>query len=90
MSAAFRWRRRYPAQVTVTRAFIARLQGYTIFDPNGEQLGKVRDFVLLQHYGTIPPRLVGLVVEVGAGRRIFLPTTRVRKIDASKIVTTGR
>lgn len=89
MSAAFRWRRRYPAQVTVTRAFIARLQGSAVFDPNGEQLGKVRDFVLLQQYGTIPPRLVGLVVEVGARRRIFLPITRVTKIDVGQIVSTG-
>ena len=89
MSAAFRWRRRYPAQVTVTRAFIARLQGSAVFDHNGEQLGKVRDFVLLQQYGTIPPRLVGLVVEVGARRRIFLPITRVTKIDVGQIVSTG-
>jgi flagellar motility protein MotE (MotC chaperone)/sporulation protein YlmC with PRC-barrel domain len=75
--------------VTVTRAFIARLQGSAVFDPNGEQLGKVRDFVVLQQYGTIPPRVVGLVVEVGARRRIFLPITRVTKIDVGQIVTTG-
>lgn len=60
-----------------------------MFDPNGEQLGKVRDFVLLQQYGAIPPRVVGLVVEVGARRRIFLPITRVTKIDVGQIVTTG-
>jgi flagellar motility protein MotE (MotC chaperone)/sporulation protein YlmC with PRC-barrel domain len=75
--------------VTVTRAFIARLQGSAVFDPNGEQLGKVRDIVLLQQYGAIPPRVVGLVVEVGARRRIFLPITRVTKIDVGQIVTTG-
>lgn len=75
--------------MTVTRAFIARLQGSAVFDPNGEQLGKVRDFVLLQQYGAIPPRVVGLVVEVGARRRIFLPITRVTKIDVGQIVTTG-
>ena len=73
----------------VTRAFIARLQGSAVFDPNGEQLGKVRDFVLHQQYGAIPPRVVGLVVEVGARRRIFLPITRVTKIDVGQIVTTG-
>lgn len=75
--------------MTVTRAFIARLQGSAVFDPNGEQLGKVRDVVLLQQYGAIPPRVVGLVVEVGARRRIFLPITRVTKIDVGEIVTTG-
>lgn len=75
--------------MTVTRAYIARLRGSAVFDPNGEQLGKVRDFVVLLQYGAIPPRLVGLVVEVGARRRIFLPITRVTKIDVGQIVTTG-
>jgi flagellar motility protein MotE (MotC chaperone)/sporulation protein YlmC with PRC-barrel domain len=75
--------------VTVTRAFIARLRGSAVFDPNGEQLGKVRDFVVILRHGSLPPRLVGLVVEVGARRRIFLPITRVTKIDVGQIVTTG-
>lgn len=60
-----------------------------MFDPNGEQLGKVRDFVLILGHGSLPPRLVGLVVEVGARRRIFLPITRVTKVDVGQIVTTG-
>lgn len=75
--------------MTVTRAFIARLRGSAVFDPNGEQLGKVRDFVVLLRHGSLAPRLVGLVVEVGARRRIFLPITRVTKIDVNQIVTTG-
>jgi flagellar motility protein MotE (MotC chaperone)/sporulation protein YlmC with PRC-barrel domain len=75
--------------VTVTRAFIARLRGSAVFDANGEQLGKVRDFVVILRHGTLSPRLVGLVVEVGARRRIFLPITRVTKIDVGQIVTTG-
>lgn len=75
--------------MTVTRAFIARLQGAAVFDPNGEQLGKVRDVVVLLRHGTRSPRVVGLVVEVGARRRIFLPITRVTKIDVGQIVTTG-
>ena len=75
--------------MSVTRAFIARLRGSAVFDPNGEQLGKVRDFVLLLLHGHQLPRLVGLVVEVGARRRIFLPITRVTKIDVGQIVTTG-
>ena len=75
--------------MTVTRAYIARLRGSAVFDPNGEQLGKVRDFVLILRHGTAAPRLVGLVVEVGARRRIFLPITRVTKIDVGQIVSTG-
>ncbi|MBK6763100.1 MAG: magnesium transporter [Micrococcales bacterium] len=75
--------------MTVTRAFIARLHGSAVFDPNGEQLGKVRDFVVILRHGAQPPRVVGLVVEVGARRRIFLPITRVTKFDAGQIVSTG-
>ncbi|MEZ5118476.1 MAG: CBS domain-containing protein [Candidatus Nanopelagicales bacterium] len=75
--------------MTVTRAFIARLRGSAVFDANAEQLGKVRDVVVLLRHGTAPPRVVGLVVEVGARRRIFLPITRVTKIDVGQIVTTG-
>ena len=48
--------------MTVTRAYIARLRGSAVFDPNGEPLGKVRDFVLVLQYAAIPPRLVGLLV----------------------------
>lgn len=75
--------------MTVTRAFIARLRGSAVFDPNGEQLGKVRDLVVVLRHGALPPRVVGMVVEVGARRRIFLPITRVTKIDVGQIVTTG-
>ena len=73
----------------MTRAFIARLRGSAVFDPNGEQLGKVRDVVVILRHGTQFPRVVGLVVEVGARRRIFLPITRVTKIDVGQVVTTG-
>ncbi len=73
----------------MTRAFIARLRGTAVFDPNGEQLGKVRDVVVILRHGSQSPRVVGLVVEVGARRRIFLPITRVTKIDVGQIVTTG-
>ena len=73
----------------MTRAFIARLRGSAVFDPNGEQLGKVRDIVVILRHGTQSPRVVGLVVEVGARRRIFIPITRVTKIDVGQIVTTG-
>lgn len=82
-------RGRYPAQVTVKRAYLARLRGSAVFDPNGEQQGKVRDFVLVLRHGAVPPRVVGLVVEVAARRRIFVPITRVTKIDVGQIVITG-
>jgi CBS domain-containing protein/sporulation protein YlmC with PRC-barrel domain len=72
---------------TPTRVFIAALAGCNVFDPNGDQVGKVRDAVVALRSGA--SRLLGLVVEVPGRRRIFLPMTRVTRIDATQVVTTG-
>ncbi len=67
---------------------MARLAGTAVFDPIGDQVGRVRDVVLLEH-ATAAPRAVGLVVEVPGKRRIFLPLTRVTSIDAGQVISTG-
>lgn len=61
----------------------------SVFDPNGEQVGKVRDVVVVVRTHTQPPRVLGLVVEVLGRRRVFLPMTRVTNIDADQVITTG-
>ncbi|WP_123370208.1 magnesium transporter MgtE N-terminal domain-containing protein [Cellulomonas sp. PhB150] len=71
-----------------TRVFVARLAGTTVFDPLGDQVGRVRDVVvLIRPKGA--PRAVGLVVEVPGKRRVFLPLTRVTAIDAGQVISTG-
>ena len=72
-----------------TRVFISRLAGIAVFDPIGDQVGKVRDVVVTLRIGREPPRVLGLVVEVPGRRRIFLPMTRVTSIDAGQVITTG-
>jgi Mg/Co/Ni transporter MgtE len=72
-----------------TRVFIARLAGIAVFDPRGDQVGKVRDVVVTLRHGSNPPRVLGLVVEVQPRRRIFCPMTRVTNIDSGAVVTTG-
>ncbi len=74
---------------TATRVFLARLAGIGVFDPNGDQLGKVRDAIVVLRSGNNPPRLTGLVVEVQPRRRIFVPMTKVTNIDAGQIIVTG-
>ncbi|MDQ2837267.1 MAG: CBS domain-containing protein [Actinomycetota bacterium] len=75
---------------TTTRVFIARLAGIGVFDPNGDQLGRVRDAVATLRVGRQPPRVLGLVVEVQHRRRIFVPMGRVTSIEPEAIVlTTG-
>ncbi|WP_213280980.1 MULTISPECIES: magnesium transporter MgtE N-terminal domain-containing protein [Cellulomonas] len=71
-----------------TRVFVARLAGTSVFDPIGDQVGRVRDVVvLLRPKGA--PRAVGLVVEVPGKRRVFVPLTRVTAIDAGQVISTG-
>ncbi len=73
----------------LTRVFIARLAGIAVFDPRGDQVGKVRDVVVTLRHGNNAPRVLGLVVEVQPRRRIFCPMTRVTNIDSGAVVTTG-
>lgn len=71
-----------------TRVFVARLAGTAVFDPIGDQVGRVRDVVvLLRAKGA--PRAVGLVVEVPGKRRVFVPLTRVTAIDPGQVISTG-
>ena len=60
-----------------------------MLDPNGEQVGKVRDVVIQNRSSNRPPRVKGLVVELFALRRIFFPIERVRSIDAHQVIVSG-
>jgi len=71
------------------RVYVARLAGLPVYDPNGDQVGKVRDMVAMMRQGDQPPRVLGLVVEVFTRRRIFLPMTRVTSVDVGHVITTG-
>jgi flagellar motility protein MotE (MotC chaperone)/sporulation protein YlmC with PRC-barrel domain len=69
--------------------FVARLAGVAVFDPNGDQIGRVRDVVVALRIGRQPPRVIGLVVEVQPRRRVFVPIGRVTAIEADAVVITG-
>ncbi|MGW7664235.1 magnesium transporter MgtE N-terminal domain-containing protein [Streptomyces sp. NPDC054756] len=73
----------------VPRIFVSHLAGVAVFDPNGDQVGRVRDLVVMLRVGWRPPRLLGLVVELSTRRRIFLPMTRVTSIESGQVITTG-
>jgi CBS domain-containing protein len=60
-----------------------------MLDPNGEQVGKVRDVVIQNRSGNRAPRVKGLVVELFALRRIFFPMERVHSIDAHQVIISG-
>ncbi len=71
------------------RIYAARLVGLPVFDPQGDQVGKVRDLVVAVRSDAHQPRVLGLVVEVFGRRRIFVPMTRVTNIDSGQVYTTG-
>ncbi len=74
---------------TPSRIYAARLVGLPIFDPQGDQVGKVRDLVVSLRSEAAQPRVLGLVAEVFGRRRIFVPMTRVTNIDSGQVYTTG-
>ncbi|GAB1327737.1 magnesium transporter MgtE N-terminal domain-containing protein [Streptomyces sennicomposti] len=71
------------------RIFVSHLAGVAVFDPSGDQVGRVRDLVVMLRVGRKPPRLLGLVVELTTRRRIFLPMTRVTSIESGQVISTG-
>lgn len=74
-----------------TRVFVARLNGLSVFDPLGDEVGRVRDVVvgLSGRASELAPPVIGLVVEVPGRRRVFVPMTRVTSVDAGQVITTG-
>ena len=76
--------------VTPTRVYVARIAGLTVFDPNGDQVGRVRDAVARLRDAN-PPHVIGLVAELPMRRRVFLPIGRIVSIDADAVALgTGR
>ena len=71
---------------TTSRVFISRLSGIGVFDPNGDQLGRVREAVTTLRVDRQPPRVLGLVIEVQHRHRIFVPMGRVTSIEPGAVV----
>src|SRR3954467_10801225 len=65
------------------------MAGMAVFDPLGDQVGRVRDVIAMIRPGKQAPRVIGLMVEVRGRRKVFLPMTRVTHIDAGQVITTG-
>ncbi len=75
--------------MTTGRVFVARLASLSVFDPLGDQVGRVRDVVVTHGAARRRPRVIGLTVEVPGRRRVFVPMTRVTSIDGGQVITTG-
>ncbi|MEV0969119.1 magnesium transporter MgtE N-terminal domain-containing protein [Microtetraspora glauca] len=71
------------------RIFVARLAGLAVFDPAGDQIGRIRD-VVVGIRGPLPPRVHGFVVEIQPRRRVFLPITRITSVESRAVIFTGK
>ena len=74
---------------TQTRIYLARLAGTAVFDPAGDQVGKIRDVLVTARSTGRAPSVLGFVVEVAPRRKIFVPMSRITSIDAGAVVTSG-
>jgi flagellar motility protein MotE (MotC chaperone)/sporulation protein YlmC with PRC-barrel domain len=72
-----------------TSVFISRIRGLPVLDGAGDQVGRVRDVLVQRRTAGRAPRVKGLVVELFARHRIFVPMVRVQSIDAVQVVITG-
>lgn len=76
--------------VSSTAVFISRIRGLPVLDASGDQVGRVRDVVIQLRTQGRAPRVKGLVVELFARRRIFVPMPRVHAVDASQVAIEGQ
>ena len=74
--------------MSTSRVFVARLVGCSVFDPNGDRVGKVRDVLVVERTDA-SPRVVGMIAEVPGKRHVFLSIGRVTSIGSGQIITTG-
>jgi len=72
-----------------TSIFVSRLRRLPVMDTAGDKLGTVRDVVVQVRSAGRAPRAKGLVVELFAQHRVFVPMVRVRTISALQVTISG-
>jgi Mg/Co/Ni transporter MgtE len=70
---------------SINRVYAARLARMLVLGPLGESLGRVRDVVVSISIVRQQPRVLGLVVEMGSRRRIFVPILRVATVEPNAV-----
>jgi len=69
--------------------FISRIHNLPIVDSGGDSLGTLGDVVVYVRTGSRPPRVKGIIMELFARRRVYVPMERVYSIDADQLVVSG-
>lgn len=74
---------------TNTSIFMSRLRRLPVMDTAGDKIGTVRDAVVQVRSAGRAPRVKGLVVELFAQHRVFVPMVRVRSVEALQVTISG-
>ncbi len=69
--------------------FVSRLRRLPVLDTTGDKLGTVRDVVVQVRSAGRAPRAKGLVVELFAQHRVFVPMIRMRTIEQLAVTISG-
>ena len=69
--------------------FLSRLRRLPVLDTAGDKLGTVRDVLVQVRSAGRAPRVKGLVVELFAQHRVFVPMVRVHNIEALQVTISG-
>lgn len=69
--------------------FISRIRGLPVVDTAGDRVGTLRDVVIQVRTAGRAPRVKGLVVDLFARHRIFVPTARLYSVSAMQVVISG-
>lgn len=73
-----------------TQVFVSRVIGLPLVDAAGEQVGRIKDVVFHLRTGTLAPRVRGLLVELFARQRIFVPMIRIHAITSNQVSIQGQ
>lgn len=68
--------------------FVAKIFNMPVFDTNGDQVGKVRDVVIIPSSKPMF-KAVGLVIEVPGKRRIFTSFSHILTVTTSQVIISG-
>lgn len=75
--------------MSVSKAFVTRLANLSVFDPDGDRVGRVRD-VVVQTRAQLAPRVSGFVIELpGLKRHTFAKVAKLRSIGAGQLIIDG-
>lgn len=73
----------------MAQVFISRVIGLPLVDASDSQVGRIKDIICFARADGRAPRVKGLLVELFAKQRIFVPMVRVHRVTANQVAITG-